>query len=92
VEIKANFVVLQGQKMLHGIFHEITARKLAEDEIKNLNAELEQRVTKRTAELTAKTAELERINKVFVDRELRMRELKERIAELEGIKDVKREE
>ena len=34
VEIKANFVVLQGQKMLHGLFHEITARKLAEEEIK----------------------------------------------------------
>jgi PAS domain S-box-containing protein len=40
-------------------------------------------VAERTAELSAKTAELERINKIFVDRELRMRELKARIAELE---------
>jgi PAS domain S-box-containing protein len=63
---------------------DISGRKRAEEKIKQLNKELEQRVAERTAELSAKTAELERINKIFVDRELRMRELKARIAELES--------
>lgn len=69
--------------------HDVTESRLVEEEMKNLNEKLEQRVAQRTAELMAKSADLERINKVFVDRELRMRKLKERIAELEG-KDVKR--
>ncbi|MDA8429740.1 MAG: hypothetical protein M0T70_10840 [Geobacteraceae bacterium] len=37
----------------------------------------------RTAELAAKNTELERMNRLFVGRELRMVELKERIRALE---------
>jgi GAF domain-containing protein len=49
--------------------------------------ELEQRVLARTAELSSKNAELERLNRLFVGRELRMIELKERIRVLEGKPD-----
>jgi PAS domain S-box-containing protein len=65
------------------IINDISERKRAEEQIKRMNEELERRVVERTAELTAKTAELERANRVFVNRELRMRELKAHIAELE---------
>ncbi|MBI5375848.1 MAG: PAS domain-containing protein [Candidatus Schekmanbacteria bacterium] len=62
---------------------DISERKRAEDELCNLNKELEQRIAKRTKELSDKCEELENANRIFVDRELRMIELKEKIAELE---------
>jgi GAF domain-containing protein len=57
---------------------------LAFRELRKLNEELEARVRIRTSELEAKNDELERFNRLFVDRELRMVELKERIKDLEN--------
>jgi putative two-component system response regulator len=61
-------------------------REAALEEIRKLNENLEQRIKERTAELTKTVVQLEELNRVFVDRELRMIELKKRIAELEGRK------
>jgi PAS domain S-box-containing protein len=68
---------------LFGSLQDITDRKRAEEDIRKLNEELEQRVKDRTAEIEKKNTELERMNKLFVGRELRMIELKGKIATLE---------
>lgn len=70
-------------------FVDITGRKQAEEELRKLNEELEQRVKDRTVELEQKNLELERMNRLFVGRELRMVELKERIKELEEKSELK---
>ncbi len=69
--------------ILEGSLIDITERKKAENEIQKLNANLEQRVKERTAELEQKNADLEKYNKLFVGRELRMVELKKIIVDLE---------
>lgn len=74
-------------------YNEVLFKKLETKmvEVRKLNESLEEQVKERTrelnkknAELNAKNAELERLNKVFVGRELRMVELKKIIADLEA--------
>lgn len=75
------------QQALESVSNEISIgieRKLNEEALEQLNEELELRVKQRTAELDEKNRKLERFNKIFVGRELRMIELKERIRELEN--------
>lgn len=85
VEVHSSPIDLQGQPILFSIIHDITERMRMEGSIRKLTEELEERVQERTAELEEKNRELERFNKLFVNRELKMIELKERIRELEKI-------
>lgn len=67
--------------------NEVKERRNTQAELEKLNESLEQRVQERTAELEAKNAELHKMNRLFVGRELRMVELKERIRQLKEERD-----
>lgn len=79
--ISWSFISTGEQNWTFGL--DLTERKKVEEELKKYHEHLEDMVKERTAELEKKTAEVERINRLFVGRELKMIELKKRIAELE---------
>lgn len=66
-----------------GICIDVSKIKKTEEELKQHRDKLEELVNERTKELQIKNSDLEQMNRVFVGRELRMVELKERIKDLE---------
>lgn len=66
---------------------DIHERKLAEQELKKHQENLVELVKERTKTLEEKNDELERFNELFIDREFRIKELKDEIKELEQQKD-----
>lgn len=57
--LTANAIDIQGRQMIVGVGIDLTARKHAEEQVRQLNEQLEQRVRERTAELTIANRELE---------------------------------
>ena len=68
---------------LFGTSQDITEHKIVEEELRKHREHLEELVKERTAQVNQKNEELEKYNKFFIGRELRMIELKKKIAELE---------
>jgi len=69
-----------------GVLTDISERRQAEQELERYRDHLEKLVQERTEEIKRKNAELEKQNRLFVGRELKMIELKAKIKELEGEK------
>ena len=66
------------------VSRDISELKRAEQELKNYSERLEDIVKERTEELQGKVTELERFHEATVDRELRMKELRDEIEKLKG--------
>ncbi|NNE31926.1 MAG: PAS domain S-box protein [Winogradskyella sp.] len=79
---KTRFVDESGNKVLIGIIRDVTKRRLAEIELENYKNQLEALVEERTEEVNLKNEELQRMNKLFVGRELKMKDLKDKIKKL----------
>ena len=61
-DIASSFMTINGRKCIVGFFRDITQRKQAEQEIRNLNANLELKVVERTAQLAISNSNLEKEN------------------------------
>ncbi len=60
--VSAEWIEIGGRRHILSVIRDVTDRKRAEAAIRQLNAELEQRVADRTAELAGRVAEVEHLN------------------------------
>lgn len=72
---------------IKGAVQDINERKLAEEELLNLKNDLEITVVQKTKELKERVAELERFYDATIDRELRIKELHDKIEQLKSGKN-----
>lgn len=61
---------------------DVTKQKLLEDQLKAYTKRLTQEVARRTAQLEARVKELEKLNKVMMDRDARLNELERELNQL----------
>jgi PAS domain S-box-containing protein len=76
--------IYKGEKQILTVVHDITELKKAEQELRQHRDTLEQKVQERTAELQKKYDELERIYKLMIGREFRIKELRDEVKELKA--------
>lgn len=83
--VTARNIPLPGSSMMISTVWDVTGRRKAEDELLKLKEELELKVDEKTSELRARVEELERFHNATIERELRIRELKEENKKLKEI-------
>ncbi len=79
--------VYNHEKIILSTFIDITERKEIENELRNLKSDLENQVHEKTKELQERVVELERFQNATVEREFRIKELREEIKKLKGTKN-----
>lgn len=84
-EVSAAPINYSGKNGALVFFQDITERKKADNELLALKNELEVKVKEKTKELNERVAELERFHDATIDREIRMKELRDEIKKLKGL-------
>lgn len=82
IRLQGRIIERNGEKLIWSSVEDITERKKAEEELSLHREHLEVLVKERPLEIEEKNKALQRINKLFVGREIRMAELKKQIAML----------
>ena len=82
--VSGESILLSDEPCVLSIIRDVSEQRKIGHELEKHRLHLEEMVSERTAELKAKIAEIERMNNLFVHRELRMIELKEKIKGLES--------
>lgn len=67
------------EEITFGIAHDISERKMYENQLKEMTNRLEEKVEEKTTELIDRISELERFREATINRELRMKELRDEI-------------
>lgn len=65
VEVYSGPIVMNDKELLYSIIHDITERRIAEEEIINLNIELENKVAERTLQLEEVNSKLQEMNAIL---------------------------
>lgn len=68
------------------VFSDITARRQMETELSSLKEKLEQEVAQKTAELRERVSELEKFHQATIEREFRMKELRDEIDRIKAVR------
>ncbi len=79
VEVTATLFPYKGETAILVILRDITERKKSENQLRELTSKLEVKVREKTAELNERITELERFREATINRELRMKELRDEI-------------
>ncbi len=82
--LTGKMIPYDGKNIRVAEFRDITKQKNAENELKKYHENLEELVKERTIDLEEKNKELERFNDLFVDREIRIKELRDKLKNLEN--------
>jgi PAS domain S-box-containing protein len=80
----AETIFYSNKKLMLSMIHDITARVKAEEELRRLKDNLQQEVDEKTRELHERIAELERFQNATIEREFRIKELRDEIARLKS--------